>query len=165
MLFHKYISTGLGIGYIGKGFGEERYTRLTKEEQITMMTLWCMFRSPLMIGSELTRLDQWTLELLTNQRVLSLLTASEGAKQVMRNKQQAIWISKASNEAAYYLALFNLSDETRNIGITAEELEMESFKDYVLEDLWNGEIQKGNDRIFESEVLTHGSKLYKVYHL
>ena len=37
-----------------------------------MMTLWCIFRSPLMVGAELTKLDDWTLSLLTNREVLSL---------------------------------------------------------------------------------------------
>ena len=39
-----------------------------------MMTLWCLFGSPLMIGAELTKLDEWTLGLLTNKKVLSMLT-------------------------------------------------------------------------------------------
>ena len=43
----------LPIGKLGKGFGEERDTRFTKDEQRTMMTLWCLFGSPLMIGAEL----------------------------------------------------------------------------------------------------------------
>ena len=46
----------LPIGKLGKGFGEERDTRFTKDEQRTMMTLWCLFGSPLMIGAELTSL-------------------------------------------------------------------------------------------------------------
>ena len=43
-----------------KGFGQERQTNFTRDEQKTMMTLWCMFGSPLMIGGELTKLDDWT---------------------------------------------------------------------------------------------------------
>ena len=64
----------LPLGYIGKGFNDERYTRFTKDEQITMMTLWCIFRSPLMVGAELTKLDDWTLKLLTNKKVLRLIS-------------------------------------------------------------------------------------------
>ena len=36
---------------------------------LTMMTLWCMFRSPLMIGAELTKMDDFTLSLLTNKEL------------------------------------------------------------------------------------------------
>lgn len=51
-IWQKHVSEGcypdcdmLPLGYIGKGFGQERYTRFTKEEQITMMTLWCIFHN------------------------------------------------------------------------------------------------------------------------
>ena len=39
-----------------------------------MLTLWCLFGSPLMLGCELTKLDDATLALLTNRDVLSMLT-------------------------------------------------------------------------------------------
>lgn len=152
----------LPLGYIGKGFGEERYTRFTREEQITMMTLWCIFRSPLMIGAELSKLDQWTLELLTNERVLRLLTHSSGAKQIMRDSQQAVWFSKDTGEAAYYLAIFNLSDAERRIGMISEEVELESFEGYVFEELWRQEKLEGSGRIFETKVSAHGAKLYRL---
>ena len=64
----------LPIGTLGGGFGNgEWQTRFTKDEQKTLMTLWCMFRSPLMIGAELTKMDDWTLSLLTNEELLTLM--------------------------------------------------------------------------------------------
>lgn len=168
-LWQNHVSEGcypdcdmLPLGYIGKGFGEERYTRFTKEEQITMMTLWCIFRSPLMIGAELPKLDQWTLELITNEKVLRLLTHSSGAKQIMRDSQQAIWLSRDTEENAYYLAVFNLSDEKRNISIVADEIELESFHGYQFEELWTNEILEVHDSMFDTEVSAHGAKLYRL---
>ena len=76
----------LPIGWAGKGFGNERVSNFTFDEQTTMMTLWCIFRSPLMIGAELTKLDQQTLDLLTNDEVLHLISQSHGARQVQRNR-------------------------------------------------------------------------------
>lgn len=168
-MWEKHVSEGcypdcdmLPLGYVGKGFGHERCTRFTKDEQITMMTLWSIFRSPLMIGAELTKLDDWTLGLLTNKKVLRLLTHSAGARQIMRNKNQAIWFSKDTEDEAYYLALFNLSDEERQITVSAQELDMEAFTGLVCEELWTGEILKGFDEVFESEVPVHGARLYKL---
>ncbi len=168
-LWQNHVSEGcypdcdmLPLGYIGKGFGEERYTRFTKEEQITMMTLWCIFRSPLMIGAELPKLDQWTLELITNEKVLRLLTHSSGAKQIMRDRQQAVWFSKDAEENAYYLAVFNLSDEEREIGITAEEVELESFDGCLFEELWSKEKREAPGRILDMMVSAHGAKLYRL---
>lgn len=50
----------------------ERYCRLTRDEQRTMITLWCIFRSPLMFGGECTDLDEFTLSLLTNPDILRM---------------------------------------------------------------------------------------------
>ncbi|BCN31086.1 glycoside hydrolase family 27 protein [Anaeromicropila herbilytica] len=168
-LWQKHVAEGsypdcdmLPMGYLGKGFGEERYTNFTKEEQITMMTLWCIFRSPLMLGAELTKLDDWTLNTLTNKEVLHLLAHSYGAKQVMRDEEQAIWFSKDTKEEVYYLALFNLSDDIRNISIDAKELEINSFKGKQLKEFWSKEIEKGLTDIFETEVSVHGAKLFKI---
>lgn len=169
-LWQNHVSKGcypdcdmLPLGYVGKGFNHERVTNFTKDEQITMMTLWCIFRSPLMLGAELTKLDDWTLSLITNEKVLGLLTHSEGAKQIMRNKQQAVWCSRDTIEDALYLAVFNLSDEVRKIIVKSEEVELESFEGLKLEELWQGDIVKGQNNFFATEVAIHGAKLYKLY--
>src|SRR5699024_1249992 len=64
----------LPLGHIGirsvDGGGSDRYTRFTKEEQRTMMTLWSLFRSPLMFGGEMTDNDEWTLEILQNRDLI-----------------------------------------------------------------------------------------------
>ena len=86
----------LPLGKLGKGFGRERDTNFTPAEQRTMMTLWCIFRSPLMIGAELTKLDDATLALLTNDEVLSLARTGSGATQVHRNDTSAVWKSYGS---------------------------------------------------------------------
>lgn len=151
----------LPLGYLGKGFGHERYTGFSKDEQITMMTLWCIFRSPLMLGAELTKLDEWTLSLLTNKKVLRLLTHSKGAKQIMKNNHQAIWLSRDTEEEAYYLAVFNLSDTASKIAVTADDIKLGSFKVKKLEELWSGDELKGFDDIIEAVVPMHGARLYK----
>lgn len=174
-LWQDYVSDGsypdcdmLPLGYVGKGFGQERYTNFTKEEQVTMMTLWCMFRSPLMMGGELTKLDEWTLHLLTNQKVLRLLTYSHGARQVFRNEEKAIWISRDIETLDIYLAIFNLSDSKKVITINDTYLNEtfvngETFQGKKMEELWSGTIIK-NNAVFEEEVPAHGSKLYRVYY-
>ncbi|MCR5148945.1 MAG: glycoside hydrolase family 27 protein [Eubacterium sp.] len=64
-LWEKHVSRGcypdcdmLPLGVMGKGFGHEWKCNLTYDEQKTMLTLWCIFGSPLMIGSELPLLDR-----------------------------------------------------------------------------------------------------------
>ncbi|MCD7885224.1 MAG: glycoside hydrolase family 27 protein [Lachnospiraceae bacterium] len=105
-LWQNHVSRGcfpdcdmLPLGSLGKGFGHEWQTRFTKAEQVTMMTLWCMFRSPLMLGAELTKLDDWTLSLLTNREVLSLLEDGRHGAQVQRTKEYAVWVSYCDGSA------------------------------------------------------------------
>lgn len=152
----------LPLGYLGKGFGHERYTNFTKEEQITMMTLWSIFRSPMMMGGELTKLDDWTLSLLTNKKVLHLLGNSNSGRQIERDKEKAIWLSKDNQDESMYLAIFNLSDEVKTIEVVANDLELESFSNKSLEELWTGEIVHCDKEILSQEILPHGAKLYKL---
>lgn len=168
-LWQKHVTEGcypdcdmLPLGYIGKGFNQERYTRFTRQEQITMMTLWCIFRSPLMLGAELPRLDEWTKSLITNKKVLRLIFSSCGARQVMRDSRQAVWISKDTGEEAYYLAVFNLTDEMRNITVSAEEMEINLSKGKNIEELWSNEITKSHGDFIETEVPVHGARLFKI---
>lgn len=102
----------LPVGMIGKGFKNERPTNFTKAEQRTMMTLWSIFRSPMMLGAELPKLDAWTLELLTNSNVLALLENSSGAQEVYRDDDIIVWEAKHRNdENKNYMAVFNISEK------------------------------------------------------
>ncbi len=82
----------LPLGRLGKGFGHgERDCNFTKEEQKTMLTLWCIFGSPLMVGAELTKLDEWTRWLLTRKEILKLTGNAYVGRQVERDGQHAVW--------------------------------------------------------------------------
>lgn len=107
----------LPLGRIGKHFGQERTTRFTPDEQKTMMSLWCIFGSPLMLGAELTELDKWTLSLLQNKELLHLLNGKFVSRQVLRNREKCIWTTADPATGECYIALFNLSDQPSCIHI------------------------------------------------
>ncbi|MDC3416855.1 glycoside hydrolase family 27 protein [Aquibacillus salsiterrae] len=127
----------LPLGHIGirsvDGGGADRLSRFTKDEQVTMMTLWSIFRSPLMFGGELRDNDEWTLELITNEEVLKVHRESYGARQVYREDDRIVWCSK-DDEGNTYVALFNASEEQAEVSVTWEELQLESTK--LARDLW-----------------------------
>lgn len=109
----------LPLGWIGKGFGEERNSRLTAEEQKTMMTLWCMFQSPLMLGAELTKMNQDTLSLLCNKEVLHLLSLPAGkAKESYRDETILVWQTEDEEESMDYTAIFNISEHECNVELS-----------------------------------------------
>ena len=105
-----YLHCGdLPIGLLGVGLGDERRTRFSVDEEKTMLTLWSICRSPLMIGSELTKLDQETLKLLTNLPVMRLTEASAGAREVYRDNDVIVWRTRDRYDDSEYVALFNIS--------------------------------------------------------
>lgn len=168
-LWQNHVSEGcypdcdmIPVGYVGKGFNQERETGFTKDEQITMMTLWCIFRSPLMLGAELTKLDDWTKELLTNQKVLRLLSASHGAKQILRDNKKAIWVSEDTEENAWYLALFNFEETESIISVDEVELSDYNLSGKAYEELWTKEMGVNEGKEFKTQVASHGAKIFKI---
>ena len=111
----------LPLGKVGKHFGEERDCRFTPQEQRTMMTLWSIFHSPLMLGADTTQLDAWTLSLLTNEQLLRLHGGAFCSRQVMRSAQTCIWTALDVGTGEWYIALFNLTDSPREMTIDLRE--------------------------------------------
>ncbi|WP_201982364.1 NPCBM/NEW2 domain-containing protein [Hymenobacter rubidus] len=91
--------------------GNDRMTRFTKDEQRTLMTLWSIFRSPLMFGGDLPSNDPFTLSLLTNKAVLAVNQRSTGGRQHWRHGDLVAWTAKDPATGDTYLALFNAQDQ------------------------------------------------------
>lgn len=130
----------LPLGHIGirsvDGGASDRWTRFTRDEQQTMMSLWAIFRSPLMFGGELRDNDEWTLSLLTNEEVLDVLRHGRGARQLYRENERIVWTSEGS-EGVRYVALFNASDDVQTLQVTPSQLGTDAIGS--VRDLWNRE--------------------------
>lgn len=172
-LWQNHVSEGsypdcdmLPLGKIGKGFGEERNTRFTKEEQITMMTLWCMFGSPLMIGAELTKLDKWTLELLTKEDILKLVSNEYEGRQFDKNEDYAIWSCRNRQTKERYVAFFNFLDADQDISCDLREIEQfseESQEIRGIKELWTGEEYRLEGSMLTRTISRHGAGLFQLY--
>ncbi|MFC6261640.1 glycoside hydrolase family 27 protein [Levilactobacillus fujinensis] len=112
----------LPLGHIGirsvDGPGGNRQTRFTRSEQKTMMSLWSLMQSPLIMGGELPDLDEWTTRLLTNQDLLEMDDHVTEKYQVSRDEQKITWYAKSPNHT--YYAVFNISDQP--LTLTGKEL-------------------------------------------
>ena len=86
-------------------------TRFTPDEQITVMTLWAIFRSPLMFGGDLAELDEFTLSLLTNPEVLAVNQNSTNNRQLFRQDHRIGWVADVPGSSDRYVALFNTLDD------------------------------------------------------
>ena len=115
----------LPLGNIRAWQEKGAWTRFTQDEQITLMTLWSIARSPLILGGNLPRNDAFTLSLLTNDDVLSVNQASLNNRQVYNRSNHIVWVADVPNSTAKYLALFNASpapvERRRRAGPPGEE--------------------------------------------
>ncbi|MCM3785683.1 glycoside hydrolase family 27 protein [Neobacillus mesonae] len=155
----------LPLGHIGirsvDGGGSDRWTRFTKDEQLTMMTLWSIFRSPLMFGGELRDNDDWTLSLLTNKEVLHMHRYSTGAKQIYRTDTSIVWSAEEEDNHSAYVALFNIGETTDEISVSLKELALEE-QDVKLQNLWSGGETFSQNGVIKAEVPAHGVVLYRI---
>ncbi len=96
--------------------GKDRQTRFTHDEQRTLMSLWSLASSPLMLGCNLTDLDDWTLSLLTNDEVLAIDQdpLAQGAKCVSQTGGLEVWV-KDLKDGSKAMGLFNRSDADTQI--------------------------------------------------
>ncbi|MBQ6960450.1 MAG: glycoside hydrolase family 27 protein [Clostridia bacterium] len=113
----------LPLGALRQCYGKQDWTRFTPAEQRTMMTLWCMMRSPLMMGGDLPKNDDFTLSLLTNAPLLAIQKESWCAHPVATTEDASLWIAPRKDGNGCYAAAFNLSDETRVLAVPPEALE------------------------------------------
>ena len=147
----------LPIGALRQDYDQEDWTKFTKEEQITMMSLWCMMRSPLMIGAHLPKNDVFTLKLLTNTDVLEILEHTHCAHPLFRTETEIAWIAPCKEGENCYLALFNSSEEEREVSISLKEFSLERYS--VWKELWTKEEGGGTD-ILSATIGVHGAKVY-----
>lgn len=97
----------LPLGNVRAWQTKENWTHFTKDEQFTLMTLWCIARSPLIIGGNLPNNDEFTLSLLTNDEVLAVNQNSTSNRQLFNTNNTVAWIAEAPGTKDKYLALFN----------------------------------------------------------
>ncbi len=73
----------------------KRDSHFTPDEQRTLMTLWSIARSPLIMGGDLRHLDPATLALLTNREVLAVNQASRDNQPAALIEEVRTWTARA----------------------------------------------------------------------
>lgn len=147
----------LPVGALRQCTDPEDWTRFTQAEQRTMMTLWAMLRSPLMIGSELTKMDDFTVSLLTNDDLLEITGHSRGGHPLYTREDAAAWTAMHQDGSAMYAAVFNLTDEPRTLMVTPSELELPDGLPAT--ELWTGEPAEG---ALTAELGPHDAAVWRI---
>jgi hypothetical protein len=158
-------------GWLGPHPGKDqpRQTNYTKDEQRTEITLWAITRSPMILGTNLTKLDDFTRSLITNKEVLDLnqnaIESKPGLMPVHNGEKlpaiQRYWYARTGGaHPKQYIAVFNLADAA-----TASTLPWMIFhledKPHALFDVWN---QKHipSAKALHVELPAHGCALFRV---
>ena len=153
--------------YVAKHMGlspaeiTDEYSRFSDTEKQTLLTLWCISRSPLMLGGNLPETDSVTFALITNAQVLAVNQASKNNRELYREDPVIVWTADVPHSRDKYIAFFNLDDEAvESVNVKWSELGL--TQSCRVRDLWaKKELGEFSDE-FAAEVLPHGSGLFRL---
>lgn len=138
---------------------KERYSKFTKDEQYTHMTLWSIFGSPLIFGGHLPENDPFTLSLITNEHVLKVNQFGKHCREIRNDEMISIWISEFQDSKELNVAVFNLDDNNKkSVTISLDDLKLEGK--YSIRDLWEKKDVRMVGNEFAIEVNSHGAKIF-----
>jgi alpha-galactosidase len=86
------------------------FSRFTKNEQYTLMTLWCIFKSPLMIGGNMPENDDFTLSLETNESAIEVNQESINNREIYNKNGIICWVADKPGSDERYIAFFNTTE-------------------------------------------------------
>jgi hypothetical protein len=141
--------------------GGDRQTRFTPDEQRTLMSLWSIAPSPLILGAQLTDLDAATLALITNDEVIAVDQDVLGAKakRVSQNNGAEVWVKPLQN-GDKAVGLFNRSEKPMDVEVLWSEAGLTGS--HLVRDLWAHKLLGAFNDKFSASVPPHGAMLLRV---
>ena len=138
--------------------GDGTLDGLSDEEKQSAVTLWAMANAPMYLGGDLTKIDDYGKQLVTNDEVLAVNQSGRPAKQALGG-DTPVWVTNLGN-GTYYVALSNMNAVPSSINLPWSLLGFTSASN--VRDLWNhidlGPFPSG----FTTVVMGHGSRLLRV---
>ncbi|MGW3132148.1 glycoside hydrolase family 27 protein [Streptomyces sp. NPDC001123] len=152
----------LPLGHIGirAERGADRQCALTHPEQVSLLTLWLISRSPLMMGGDLPTSPPETVALLTNDEALDVLLHSTGNQEVLRERDLVLWTARDTDGHTRYAAVFSLADEERRVEVPLGSVGA-TPRDRVRE-LWTRTDSAHDGRRLVTVLPAHGAALYRL---
>ena len=143
------------------GFEGYQWTDLDDDEQYTEVTLWCILAAPLILGNDLTKIDDFTHSLLCNDEVIEVNQDPLGrmARCIATRGETRIY-AKEMSDGSMAVGFFNLGDETVPVSTSWNELKLIGPR--RVRDLWR---QKDLGRYadgFSADIPRHGCILIRV---
>lgn len=123
------------------GWLRGKWCQLSVDEQVSLLSLWMIFRSPLIHGGDLTKPDNYSLSLLTNSEALGINSNSVHNQPVLSNSTLAIWLADSDQreqDGISYFTVHNLDSQTLTISLTTNEIRLATAagSKCLLRDIW-----------------------------
>lgn len=153
----------LCLGHIGlRSVDGPRFTRFTMDEQRTVMSMWALAPSPLMLGNNLTELDPWTLDLITNPEVISVNqdTAGKQGIRISKDGPLEVW-SKDLNDGSKAVGLLNRG-EHNGAAVSVDWNDLNIKGKQTVRDVWQHTDLGAFTRKFQAMVAGHGIELVRI---
>ncbi len=150
----------LVVGMVG--WGENLHpTRLTPNEQYTHISMWCLLSAPLLIGCDMTRLDDFTLGLLTNDEVLAVDQDPLGhqASRISKEGDLEVW-AKDLQDGSKAVGLFNRGNKNTEVSAVFKQLGLNGK--CLVRDLWRQKNIGDFENQYKAVVPPHGVVLVKI---
>ncbi len=153
------------------GWGKPRKNRLTKDEQITHITLWALLAAPMLLGCDLTQLDDFTLRLMCNDEMLAVdqdplgrqahcvRQTRETDRQGQTTAHHAVYERRLS-DGDLAVGLFNLGRSPAVIETTWAELRVQGSR--KVRDIWANKDLGRFSRKFSIGVPAHGAQFVRI---
>ncbi|HTI94607.1 MAG TPA: putative Ig domain-containing protein [Puia sp.] len=147
------------VGKVGWG-SNQHDTHLTPDEQYTHISLWCLLSSPLLIGCDLGHVDNFTLNLLTNDEVLAIDQDSLGisARQIIKADSFQVWEKKLA-DGSIAVGFFNTATRYQAVPVDREKLGLTGYD--RIRDLWRQ--QEISLSAVMDKIPPHGVRLLKFW--
>jgi len=129
------------IGVEGDNVPPSRLSNLTSDEQHTLMSLWTIFRSPLMYGGDLQHPDPLSLSLITNVEALAISDNSTNTDYILSGPTLAVWRSDSSDwrqSGISYFSVHNIADSPLD-GLTLSTRQLrgkQNGESCTMRDIW-----------------------------
>ena len=159
------VEVGNCAGPVGSSdpFGSVSYPKgdgLSLPERQTVLSLWSLAASPLLLGTDLTKLCRTDMKLLRNRAVLSVEQDGIDASMISNGRAEKV-IAKTERRGDVVVGLFNTTAHREKISTTESAIGLPKRRTYTLTELWTHRISQSGGAITAS-VPPHGVVLYRV---
>jgi alpha-galactosidase len=149
------------LGYLSNWKGDTAPTPLSPNEQYSHVSLWCLLAAPLILSGDITRLDEFTLSLLTNDEVIEIDQDPLGkaALRVAKDGDIEVWV-KELEDGAKAVGLFNRGDSEAAVPVRWSDAGV--LDKQVVRDLWRQKDLGTFEDHFSAPVGRHGVVLVRL---